>query len=167
MIAHWYQWGGPGNKKPRKGIEGDCYMMTKVLLVDDEEQFVDVLAQRLQGRGYKVDTAFNGDDAIEFINGHDVDVVILDVLMPGRDGVETLRELKRIKPLVEVIMLTGHATVETAIQGMKLAAYDYLMKPTDTAELVDKIDKAYKRKKEHEDRIRQAEVDSLIKRRGW
>jgi len=57
--------------------------------------------------------------------------------------------------------------VETAIQGMKLAAYDYLMKPTDTAELVDKIDKAYKRKKEHEDRIRQAEVDSLIKRRGW
>jgi len=142
-------------------------MMTKVLLVDDEEQFVDVLAQRLQGRGYKVDTAFNGDDAIEFVNSHDVDVVILDVLMPGRDGVETLREIKRIKPLVEVIMLTGHATVETAIQGMKLAAYDYLMKPTDTAELVDKIDKAYKRKKEHEDRIRQAEVDSLIKRRGW
>jgi len=135
--------------------------------VDDEEQFVDVLAQRLQGRGYKVETAFNGDDAIEFLNGHDVDVVILDVLMPGRDGVETLREIKRIKPLVEVIMLTGHATVETAIQGMKLAAYDYLMKPTDTAELVDKIDKAYKRKKEHEDRIRQAEVDSLIRRRGW
>ncbi len=142
-------------------------MMTKVLLVDDEEQFVEVLAQRLQGRGYKVDTAFNGDEAIEFVNSHDVDVVILDVLMPGRDGIETLRELKRIKPLVEVIMLTGHATVETAIQGMKLAAYDYLMKPTDTAELVDKIDKAYKRKKEHEDRIKQAEVDSLIKRRGW
>ena len=142
-------------------------MTTKVLLVDDEEQFVEVLAQRLQGRGYKVETAFNGDDAIEFVNRHEVDVVILDVLMPGRDGVETLRELKRIKPLVEVIMLTGHATVETAIQGMKLAAYDYLMKPTDTAELVDKIDKAYKRKKEQEDRIKQAEVDSLIKRRGW
>jgi two-component system, OmpR family, response regulator CpxR len=142
-------------------------MNTKVLLVDDEEQFVDVLGQRLQGRGFKVDTAFNGDDAIEFINTHDVDVVVLDVLMPGRDGLETLREIKRIKPITEVIMLTGHGTVETAIQGMKLAAYDYLMKPTDTAELVDKITKAHKRKKEQEDRIRQAEVDNIVKRKGW
>ena len=74
-------------------------MNTKVLLVDDEEQFVEVLGQRLQGRGFKVDTAFNGDDAIEFINTHDVDVVVLDVLMPGRDGLETLREIKRIKPI--------------------------------------------------------------------
>jgi two-component system, OmpR family, response regulator CpxR len=139
----------------------------KILLVDDEEQFVEVLAQRLEARGYKVETAFNGDDAIEFLNRREVDVVILDVLMPGRDGIETLRELKRIKPLVEVIMLTGHGTVDTAIQGMKLAAYDYLMKPTDTSELLEKIDKAYKRKKEHEDRIKQAEVDRLIKRRGW
>lgn len=142
-------------------------MTTKVLLVDDEEQFVDVLSQRLQGRGFKVDTAFNGDDAIEFVNEHDVDVIILDVLMPGRDGLETLREIKRIRPLAEVIMLTGHATVETAIQGMKLAAYDYLMKPTDTAELVDKINKACQRKREQEDRIRQAEVDRLVKTRGW
>ena len=98
-------------------------MNTRVLLVDDEEQFVEVLGQRLQGRGFKVDTAFNGDDAIEFINTHEVDVVVLDVLMPGRDGLETLREIKRIRPLIEVIMLTGHGTVETAIQGMKLAAY--------------------------------------------
>jgi two-component system, OmpR family, response regulator CpxR len=142
-------------------------MTTKVLLVDDEEQFVEVLSQRLDARGFKVDTAFNGDDAIDFLNSHDADVVILDVQMPGRDGLETLREIKRIKPIVEVIMLTGHGTVETAIQGMKLAAYDYLMKPTDTAELVDKINKAYQRKKEQEDRIRQAEVDRLVKRRGW
>jgi DNA-binding NtrC family response regulator len=150
-----------------KASEGEEFMITKVLLVDDEEQFVEVLAQRLEGRGFKVDAAFNGDDAIAFVDGHDVDVVILDVSMPGRDGVETLREIKRIKPLVEVIMLTGHGTVQTAIQGMKLAAYDYLMKPTDTVELVDKITKAYEKKKEHEDRIRQAEVDSLVQRRGW
>jgi len=142
-------------------------MTTKVLLVDDEEQFVEILSQRLETRGFKVDSVFSGDDAIAFVDEHDIDVVILDVLMPGRDGVETLRELKRIKPLVEVIMLTGHGTVDTAIQGMKLAAYDYLMKPTDTAELVDKIAKAHQRKKDHEDRIRQAEVDSLVKRRGW
>ncbi|MBI5248576.1 MAG: response regulator [Desulfomonile tiedjei] len=142
-------------------------MSVKVLLVDDEEQFVDVLSQRLQGRGFQVSTAFNGDDAISFIEEHDADVVILDVLMPGRNGIETLREIKRVRPITEVIMLTGHGTVETAIQGMKLGAYDYLMKPTDTTELVEKITKAQERKKEHEERIRQAEVDRLIKTKGW
>jgi DNA-binding NtrC family response regulator len=158
---------GAGATNISNATEGDDYMSTKVLLVDDEEQFVDVLSQRLQARGFKVDTAFSGDDAIGFVNAHEVDVVILDVLMPGRDGLETLRELKRIRPLTEVIMLTGHATVETAIQGMKLAAFDYLMKPTDTVELVDKINNACKRKREQEDRIRQAEVDRLVKTRGW
>ncbi len=142
-------------------------MSVKVLLVDDEEQFVDVLAQRLQTRGFTVNSAFNGDEAIAFVKERDVDVVILDVQMPGRNGMETLQELKRLKPITEVIMLTGHGAVDTAIQGMKLGAYDYLMKPTDTAELVDKITKAQQRKKEQEDRIRQAEVDRLIKTRGW
>lgn len=142
-------------------------MNAKVLLVDDEEQFVEVLAQRLQTRGFHVETTFNGDDAIQLIGQHDVDVVILDVLMPGRDGIEVLREIKRIKPLVEVIMLTGHGTVDTAISGMKLGAYDYLMKPTDTSELVEKITKSFQRKTEQEERIRQAEVDRLVKTRGW
>ncbi len=142
-------------------------MSTKVLLVDDEEQFIEVLAQRLETRGFSVNTAFSGADAIAFVEEHDVDVVILDVVMPGMDGIETLRELKRIRPITEVIMLTGHATAETAIQGMKLGAYDYLMKPTDTAELVEKIQAARTRKKEQEDRIRQAEVDRLVKTRGW
>lgn len=138
-----------------------------MLLVDDEEQFVDVLAQRLQTRGFTVSTAFNGDDAIALVEEHDVDVVILDVQMPGRNGIEALQEIKRIRPITEVIMLTGHGTVETAIQGMKLGAYDYLMKPTDTTELVDKITKAQQRKKDQEDRIRQAEVERVIKTRGW
>jgi two-component system, OmpR family, response regulator CpxR len=142
-------------------------MITKVLLVDDEEQFVEVLAQRLETRDFHVNSVFNGDDAIEFVSSHDVDVVVLDVLMPGRDGLEALREIKRIKPLVEVVMLTGHATVQTAIEGMKLGAYDFLMKPTDTSELVDKLNKASQRKKEHEDKIRQAEVDRLVRTRGW
>jgi two-component system, OmpR family, response regulator CpxR len=142
-------------------------MNIKVLLVDDEEQFVEVLAERLETRGFQVNTAFNGDEAITFVDEHDVDVVILDVQMPGRDGIETLQEIKRMRPITEVIMLTGHATVETAIQGMKLGAYDYLMKPTDTAELVEKITKAQKRKKDQEDRIRQAEVERLVKTRGW
>jgi len=142
-------------------------MSTKVLLVDDEEEFVDVLSQRLEARGFAVNTAFNGDEAIAAIEEHDVDVVILDVQMPGRNGIDTLQEIKRLRPITEVIILTGHGTVETAIQGMKLGSYDYLMKPTNTEELVDKINRGHQRKKDQEDRIRQAEVDRLVKTRGW
>lgn len=139
----------------------------KVLLVDDEESFVDALAQRLELREFNVLTASSGDAALNVIREKPVDVVVLDVLMPGKDGVQTLREIKQIKPLVEVIMLTGHATVETAIEGMRLGAYDYLMKPTETEELVTKINKANGRKAEHEDRIRQANIDHVIRTRGW
>lgn len=142
-------------------------MIAKVLLVDDEVQFVEALAQRLEARGFQIDTALSGDHAVSLVQSKEVDVVILDVLMPNKSGIDTLRELKRIKPLVEVIMLTGHGTVETAIEGMKLGAYDYLMKPTETPGLVEKITKAYQCKAEHEERIRQAEVDRIVKARGW
>jgi len=84
------------------------------------------------------------------------------VAMPGMDGVEVLREIKRIKPLTEVIMLTGHATVEAAIEGMKLGALDFLMKPCEIEELVAKINKAYEKKAEHEERIRAAKVSEII-----
>jgi len=137
------------------------------LLVDDEEKFVETLAERLEARGLDVRTAFNGEEALNRIQEKDADVVILDVLMPGKSGIETLREIKQIKPLTEVIMLTGHATVETAIEGMKLGAYDYLMKPTETPELVEKISKAYKRKREHEERIQQAEIERIARSKGW
>jgi DNA-binding NtrC family response regulator len=139
----------------------------KVLLVDDEELFVEVLAERLETRGFIVSKAFSGDEAIEVLKEKDVDVIILDVVMPGKSGIETLRDIKTMKPLAEVIMLTGHATVETAIEGMKFGAYDYLMKPTETLDLVEKIKLAYQRKSEHEERIRKAEMDKIIKRRGW
>ena len=138
-------------------------MKIKILLVDDEEQFVETLAERLAIRGFDVSTALSGDAAVARAREQDVDVVILDVLMPGKDGIETLVEIKAIRPLTEVIMLSGNATVETAIQGMKLGAYDYLMKPTETRELVVKIANAYKYKAAHEERIRQAEIDRLIK----
>jgi two-component system response regulator CpxR len=142
-------------------------MSVKVLLVDDEEQFVEMLAQRLEARGLVVSSAFNGDDAVKHIQEQPVDVVVLDVLMPGKTGPDTLREIKQLRPITEVIMLTGNATVETAIEGMRLGAYDYLMKPTETEDLVDKIIRAYRRKSEQEERIRQAEVDRIIKSRGW
>lgn len=139
----------------------------KVLLVDDEEMFVEMLAQRLEARGLEVAKAFEGDQALQRVREKDYDVVILDVLMPGKGGVDVLKEIKQIKPLTEVIMLTGHATVDTAIQGMKLGAYDYLLKPTETEDLMEKIQGAHKRKSEQEERIRQAEIERITMTKGW
>ena len=142
-------------------------MKIRVLIVDDEKEFVDALAQRLQLRDFEVLAAYNGDEALAVAKAETLDVIILDVKMPGRDGLEILRELKQLKPLVEVIMLTGHATVPAAIEGMKFGAFDFLLKPTDTDDLVTKIQNAYKRKAEHDEKIRKAEINGIIKRRGW
>jgi len=142
-------------------------MKIKVLLVDDEKAFIQTLAERLEMRDFSVQTAFDGEEALSKIKEEDFDVVVLDVIMPGKNGIETLKEIKSLKPLINVIMLTGHATVETAIDGMKTGAYDYLMKPTDTNDLVGKIKKAYKIKAAHDDRIRKAEINKIIKNRGW
>jgi len=141
-------------------------MKIKVLLVDDEKEFVDTLAERLEVRDFVVTRAYNSDEALKGISQTEVDVVILDVLMPGKDGIETLLDIKKSKPLIEVIMLTGNATVETAIEGMKRGAYDYLRKPIDTKELIEKIVLAYKRKIGQEDRIRQAHIENIMLRRG-
>ena len=137
-------------------------MKTRILIVDDEEEFVEALSERLIMRDYDVTTSLSGEDAIEKVKGYNFDVVILDVSMPGMNGVEALGEIKKIKPLTEVIMLTGHATVESAIDGMKLGALDFLMKPCETEELVSKINMAYDRKAEHEQRIRDAKVQDII-----
>jgi DNA-binding NtrC family response regulator len=139
----------------------------RVLLVDDEEEFVETLAQRLEVREFDVTTALNGADALERLEDKEIDLVILDLQMPGEDGISVLRKIKELKPLVEVIMLTGHATVETAIEGMKLGAFDFLIKPTETEELVEKINRAFGRKSEQDERIREAEVERIVKTRGW
>lgn len=137
-------------------------MKPRVLIVDDEEKFADYLCKRLVNHEYNVETASSGEEAIEKIQKANYDVVILDILMPGIDGIEALRTIKKLKPLVEVIMLTGHASVESGVEGMKLGAYDYLMKPCETEELVAKIDKAYERKSEQEGRIREAAIDRIV-----
>lgn len=146
---------------------GEKAMKIRVLLVDDEKEFTDVLAERLETRDFDVSKAYSGDEAIAALKQRKIDVVVLDVLMPGKDGVETLKEIKAMQPIVEVIMLTGNATVETAVEGMKFGAYDYLMKPTETKDLVEKLVKAYKRKAEQEERIRQAEIERIMQRKGW
>ena len=142
-------------------------MNTKVCLVDDEQDFVEALAERLEVRDFDVTVALDGDQALEVLRNQDVDVVVLDVVMPGKDGIEVLREIKQINPLVEVIMLTGHATVDVAIEGMKVGALDFLMKPTDTTDLIAKITAAHQKKASHEERIRQAEIQNIIERKVW
>ncbi len=137
-------------------------MKIRVLIVDDEEEFVQSLSERLTIRDFDVTTSLSGEDALKKLKGYNFDLVILDVAMPGMTGIETLRDIKRIKPLTEVIMLTGHATVEAAIEGMKLGALDFLMKPCETEDLVAKINKGYEKKAEHEERIRAAKVSEMI-----
>lgn len=142
-------------------------LSTSVLLVDDEEPFVDAMTRRLTKRNLHVASAFNGTDALEMLDKQTkVDVVILDVKMPGLDGIETLKEIKKGHPLIEVIMLTGHATVESAIEGMKLGAFDYLMKPCDIDQLMAKVKEAKAKKSQHEEKITQARIKEISVRHG-
>ncbi|MCD6272402.1 MAG: response regulator [Deltaproteobacteria bacterium] len=139
---------------------------TKILLVDDEKDLIEMLSLRLQETGEKVKSAYSGQECLETLDKNNIDVVILDIKMPGMDGIETLKEIKKRFPLVEVIMLTGHGSTETAVEGMKLGAFDYLLKPADFSDLSQKLEAARKRKDEQEDRIRMAEAKSLLRKTG-
>ena len=118
----------------------------KILIVDDENDFRETIIKRLRARKVDIEGADSGPKALEMLDAQDFDVIVLDVKMPGMDGIETLREIKLKKPLVEVIMLTGHASVESGIQGMQLGAFDYVMKPVALDELLEKMRQAYERK---------------------
>lgn len=139
---------------------------TKVLIVDDEKDFVEMFSLRLQETGERVFTAYSGQECLGVLEKEAIDVVVLDIKMPGMDGIETLREIKKRHPIVEVILLTGHGAIETAVSGMKLGAYDYLLKPADVKEMAAKLEGARKRKDEQEERIRKAEQRTLLRRGG-
>lgn len=139
-----------------------------VMLVDDEAPFVETMTKRLKKRDLDVIAAFSGREALEILNkNQNIDIVILDVKMPGMDGIETLKEIRARFPLVEVIMLTAHATVESAIEGMKLGAFDYLMKPCDMGQLMGKVNDAVRKKRGHEEKIREAHVKEILTKRGF
>jgi DNA-binding NtrC family response regulator len=135
-----------------------------LLIVDDEEEFRDITSKRLAKKGIKVKTAEGGEKALEILEHSQTDVVLLDVKMPGMDGIETLRRIRAMKPLVEVVLLTGHASVDSGIEGMKLGAFDYLMKPIDLEPLMEKLTDAYERKRLHQERIEQAEIKRNLSR---
>jgi DNA-binding response OmpR family regulator len=122
----------------------------KVLIVDDELDFLETIVKRLQVRNIEASGVDSGPKALELLNEQDFDAVVLDVKMPGMDGIEALVEMKKKKPQMPVIMLTGHATVQSGIQGLKLGAFAYVMKPVALDELLEKIQKAHERKQSQE-----------------
>jgi DNA-binding response OmpR family regulator len=124
----------------------------RVLIIDDEEDFVETIVKRLRDRGLDAEGALSGAEGLQILENKDFDVIILDVKMPKMSGIETLREIKKKKPLVEVIMLTGHGSVESGIQGLQLGAFNYVMKPVPLNELLKQMNQAYERKLIEEER---------------
>jgi len=141
-------------------------MAISVLLVDDEETFVETLAKRLTLRRFDVFKATRADRAFATLKENPIDVVLLDVRMPDLDGIEATKTIKGSHPLVEVILLTGHASMEASLEGMKMGAFDYLLKPVNIDELVYKIEDAHRKKHLQEEKIRrlaeQADEDGRV-----
>ena len=133
----------------------------RILVVDDEDDFRETMVNRLAKRNLEARGAESGEEALKMIDAQLFDVVILDLKMKGMDGIATLREIKRTKPLIEVILLTGHGSVESGIEGMKLGAFDYILKPANFDALLDKIQQAYDKKAAHDEKIRKAIIRDL------
>jgi len=140
---------------------------SNVLLVDDEEQFLDTLSQRLEIRGMKVEAVTSGEEALDKVGDKKIDAVILDLAMPGIDGIETLRLLKAQRPDLQIIMLTGKATVKSGIEAMKLGAEDFLEKPVDLELLLEKIGEAKNKRLLLIQKDREEEIKKIIRSKSW
>jgi len=138
-----------------------------VLVVDDEEDFLETLVKRLEQRGIATTGVRSAEEALRSMRQKEFDAILLDIKMPGgMDGIEALREMKKIRPLSEVILLTGHAAVETSIEGMKLGAFDYILKPVRLEDLLSKLADAIEKKDFHEQKIRKARIKDLMQLPG-
>ena len=137
-----------------------------ILIVDDERLYGDVVAQRLRQRGFAADAVSRGLEALRRLEEtNTIEVVLLDLKMPLMDGIATLQLIKKQYPLVEVVMLTGDATIDSAIEAMKSGAFDYLVKPFDIDQVIDKINAAAKRKRDREAKIREVRSRPYISER--
>ena len=139
----------------------------KVLLVDDEEEFCNMLSERLETRGLKVNAVLSGEEAVNRVEKQNFDAIILDLAMPGIDGLETLRRIKEKRPDLEILMLTGHGTVKSSIEAMKLGAEDFLEKPVDMNVLLEKIDEAKHKRMLILEKKSQQEVEDILKSKSW
>lgn len=136
----------------------------RILVVDDEIDFLETIVNRLQKRKLEALGVGSGEEALKMVKEQLFDVILLDIKMPGgMDGIEVLREIKKLQPLVEVILLTGHASVETSIEGMKLGAFDYLLKPIKFEDLLAKMAEAFNKKATHDKKIRDAKIKELMR----
>ena len=135
-------------------------MAISVLLVDDEESFVQTLAKRLTLRRFNVYTATRAERLYATLDENLIDVIVLDVKMPDLDGIEATQRIKKAHPLVEIILLTGHASLEASLEGMKRGAFDYLLKPVNIDELVYKIEDAHRKKELQEEKIRRLATEA-------
>jgi DNA-binding NtrC family response regulator len=139
----------------------------RVLLVDDEEDFLESLSQRLETRGLKVSAATRGEDAVDMVDQQDFDAIVLDLAMPGMDGLETLKQIRDKHPEAEIIMLTGHASIKSSVEAMKLGAEDYLEKPFDINELMEKINEAKNKHILVLKKKSKQEIENIIKSKPW
>jgi len=145
----------------------DIPMATKVMLVDDEQQFVELLSQRLELRGIKVTAVTSGERAVSEVVDRNIDIAVVDLAMPGIDGIETLKRIKEKRPDVEVIMLTGQATVRSGIEAMKHGAIDFLEKPVDINILMEKIKVAKESRMKALEKKSIADLQNILKSKSW
>ncbi len=135
---------------------------SRILLVDDETVFTDNMTRLLTTRGYFVTAVNSGAAALEVLGEKDFDVTVLDLKMPGMDGITTLKEIKKLGIFTQTLILTGHGSIDTALEAVKLGAYDYLTKPCEIDELVTKIEGAWEKKDKEEKRDTQEKIQKVV-----
>lgn len=145
----------------------DSQFATKVLLVDDEEEFIALMSQRLETRGLKVVSVSCGEEAVAKVDDRNIDVAVVDLAMPGINGIETLIRLKEKRPDIQVIMLTGHATIHSGIDAMKHGAVDYLEKPVDLNVLMEAIRSAKDQRMQALEKKSADELKHILKSKSW
>jgi DNA-binding NtrC family response regulator len=142
-------------------------MSEKVLLIDDEKDFINTLAERMKTRGMDVSTSTSPVEALKKVEQESFDAIVLDLMMPEMDGIETLAALKEKNPELQIILLTGHATVKKGIEAMKLGALDFLEKPIDLKVLSEKIKKAQAKKMILVEKRTEEKIKQIITGKSW
>jgi DNA-binding NtrC family response regulator len=142
-------------------------MSIKVLLVDDEKEFTSILSERMKSRGLTVDIANTGPVAIKKVKEKSYDAIILDLAMPEMDGIEAMKHLLQENPDLQVIFLTGHATLEKGIEAVKLGAVEFMEKPVDINKLLDKVNEAKSKKTQITEMKTEKEIKDILRKRGW
>ena len=139
----------------------------RILLVDDEDQFVVALSKRLKARGLTVEAADGGEAALELLERREFDAIVLDLAMPGMDGIQTLERVLQIDPDAQVILLTGHGSVQAARDAMRAGAADFLEKPADFSELMQKIRAAITKKMQLSNQHTEDQIADILRKKGW